>query len=95
MSAFRYDPELRQIRDESIPAQPRIIARVLNHTHLRDPSLGHTMAAAHDLLEAAREIDRLSLVIESAVRNADSRHHDAVVTAIKDLRAAIKKATAP
>jgi len=52
------------------------------------------IAAAPDYDASAREIDRLLLVIESAVRNADPTHHAAVLAALKANRAAIAKATA-
>lgn len=44
-----------------------------------------------DLYKAAKEIDRLFLVIESAVRFADPWQHSAVLAALKANRAAIKK----
>jgi len=52
----------------------------------------HLMAAAPDTYTSAREIDRLYLVIESAVRNADPRNHALVVAALKANQAAIAKA---
>jgi len=52
------------------------------------------IAAAPDHYAAARELDRLMLVIESAVRNADPSHHEAVLAALKANRAAIAKAEA-
>jgi len=64
-----------------------------------DPRSGSTeanarlIAAAPDLDAAAREIDRLLLVIESAVRNADPVHHEAVLAALKANRTAIAKAS--
>ena len=50
------------------------------------------IAAAPDHNAASREIDRLSLVIESAVRNAEPSHHAKVLAALKANRAAIAKA---
>ena len=53
------------------------------------------IAAAPDQYAAAVEFDRLSLMIESAVRErcgASSRDHEAVAAAIKANRAAIAKA---
>jgi len=51
------------------------------------------IVALPDLLGAMREIDRLFLVIESAVRNSDPQRHAAVLEALKENRAAINKAT--
>lgn len=42
-----------------------------------------------NLLEAAKEIDRLSLVIEGAVRSSDPTNSDAVGDALRNLRAAL------
>jgi len=53
------------------------------------------IAAATDLLAAADKIDHLSLVIESAVRNADNGNYNAVLFALKATRAAIAKASGP
>lgn len=61
--------------------------------HEVDPSLGHTMAAGPDLLKAARQLDRLSPLIEHLVRaGAASPDYDAVVAAMRDLRAGVRKA---
>jgi len=49
-------------------------------------------AAAPDMLAAGIEIDRLMLVIESAVRNDDKSHHAKVLAALKANRAAIAEA---
>lgn len=51
------------------------------------------IAAAPQLLEALQAYDRLSLVIESAVRLGDPLHGPGVVAAIKAGRAAIATAT--
>lgn len=92
MSILSYDPETRMI----INNYGNEVAEVHSPFHDRDPSLGHTMAAARDLLDAAKQLDRLSLLIKHAVSySAASPDYDAVVTAIKDLRAGIKKATTP
>ena len=50
------------------------------------------IAAAPTMAEAAVAIDRLMLVIESAVRNADPSHHRAVVDALNANAAALRKA---
>lgn len=50
-------------------------------------------AGFKDLLAAAVEIDRLLLVIESAVRFADPKNHPAVLAALKANHAATAKAT--
>ena len=50
------------------------------------------IAAAPELLDAAVELDRLLLVIESAVRFADPTHSKAVLAALKANSAAISKA---
>ena len=53
------------------------------------------VAAAPDLLAACAEVDRQSLVIEGAVRDATgarSRNHDEVLTMIRTVRAALAKA---
>lgn len=52
----------------------------------------HLIAAAFEQHSAGLEIHRLSLVIESAVRNADPVHHEAVLAAIKANSAAVAKA---
>ena len=52
----------------------------------------HLIAAAPDMLSNGVEFDRLCLVIESAVRNADPANLDAVVALIHANRAAIAKA---
>lgn len=49
-------------------------------------------AAAPVMLAAAQEIDRLLLVIESAVRNSDAVEYAAILKALKANRAAIAKA---
>lgn len=51
------------------------------------------MNAAPDLLEAARAIDKLGLVIESAVRNADPDYKYQVIHALLENKRAIEKAT--
>ena len=51
------------------------------------------MAAAPEQHAAGLELERLSLIIESAVRQADPVHHAAVVSLIKANRAALAKAT--
>jgi len=53
------------------------------------------IAAAPDYHTAAREIDRLALVIESAVRFSDPTNLAAVRAALKANQAAILKATTP
>jgi hypothetical protein len=53
------------------------------------------IAAAPDYHTAAREIDRLALVIESAVRFSDPTNLAAVRAALKANQAAIAKATTP
>ena len=53
----------------------------------------HLIAAAPDMREASREIDRLSLVILSAVNFADKAHLEAVSAALKANRDALAKAT--
>lgn len=58
-----------------------------------DIDVARLIAAAPELLEAAREIDRLLLVILSAVNFADKPHLETVGAAIKSNRAAIAKAT--
>ena len=50
------------------------------------------IAAAPDLLAALKEWDRLSLVIDSAVRRADPTYADDVLGRIRAGRAAIAKA---
>jgi hypothetical protein len=50
------------------------------------------IAAALDLYAAGAAIDRLLLVIESAVRTADPAHHSAVLDALEANRAALAKA---
>lgn len=52
----------------------------------------HLIAAAPDHHANAVEFDRLCLVIESAVRNADPSNIEAVVALIKANRAALSKA---
>lgn len=52
----------------------------------------HLIAAAPRMLAALEGFDRLSLVIESAVRNCDPTRQDAIRNAIVDGRAAIKAA---
>ena len=52
------------------------------------------VAAAPELLAAGSELDRLTFVIESAVRRSDPLNHPAVVAAIKANRAALAKAGA-
>ena len=53
------------------------------------------MSTTSDLLSAAKEIDRLLLVIESAVRNADPKQWPAVVRALKANHEAIKATLTP
>lgn len=53
------------------------------------------IAAAPEMLAAGVEIDRLILVIESAVRYADQLNHAEVLAALKANRAAIIKARTP
>ena len=53
------------------------------------------IAAAPDYHTAARETDRLALVIESAVRFSDPTNLAAVRAALKANQAAIAKATTP
>lgn len=65
------------------------LSHVASNCTLADARL---IAAAPDLAEAAIEIDRLFLVIESAVRNADPRHQPVVLAALKANRAALAKA---
>jgi hypothetical protein len=50
------------------------------------------IAAAPKLLEALQELDRWSLVIESAVRQDGPHHCESIVDAILAARAAIAKA---
>ena len=50
------------------------------------------IAAAWEQHEAAVALDRLSLVIESAVRNADPSQHSVVLAVLQANRAAIAKA---
>lgn len=52
----------------------------------------HLIAAAPDLYAVETDLDRLSLVIESAVRNADPKRHDEIVALIRANRAALAKA---
>lgn len=52
------------------------------------------ISAAPELLAAAEEVYALSLVIESAVRNSDSRNHARILAALRVIRAAIVKAEA-
>lgn len=82
-----------------------LIATVYGPSHLDDiegpdcvPSESHQQANAHliaaapDMLASAIEIDRLTLVIESAVRNFDPRNYAAVLSALRANIAAIKSA---
>lgn len=66
------------------------------HTGGHDPSETEAnaslIAAAPDQHASGIELDRLFLVIESAVRNADPAHLPAVVAALKANRAAVAKA---
>jgi hypothetical protein len=50
------------------------------------------IAAAPDLLSAAIKLDRMALVIESAVRRANDGNYHAVLSALKAIEAAIAKA---
>lgn len=52
----------------------------------------HLIAAAPDFSDVSRELQRLSLVIESAVRNADLPNRPDVLALINANRAAIAKA---
>jgi hypothetical protein len=64
------------------------------HRHLGtppDPIARQTIAAPH-LLAAAQKINRLALVIESAIRRADDGNYYAVLDALKAIEAAIVKA---
>ena len=59
------------------------------------PEASHTpglIAAAPDLHSTALELERLSLVIESAVRHSDPPHREVVLSLIRENRAAIAKA---
>ena len=67
------------------------ISRKIGRPHAEQDA--RLIAAAPDHHDAAREIDRLVLVIESAVRNADPGHHAEVLAALRANRAAIAKAT--
>jgi hypothetical protein len=58
---------------------------------LTDTDNARLIGAAPDLHDGAVELDRLMLVIESAVRNADPRNYKAVVAALNANRAAITK----
>lgn len=65
-------------------------------SNLADPERdanAHLIAAATDLLTAAKEMDRWMLVIESAMRADAPRDHGAVLDALKANAAAIAKAT--
>jgi len=55
--------------------------------------LSRLIAAAPDLLAAGFEFERLMLVIDSAVRNADPKYHEQVLAALNANRAALQKAT--
>ena len=70
------------------------IAAAINHYGYGRAN-ARLIAAAPNMLAAAREIDRLLLVIESAVRNADHPHWEAVVRALKANNAAIGLAVPP
>jgi hypothetical protein len=50
------------------------------------------IAAAPDLLSAAIKLDRMALVIESAVRRANDGNYNATLSALKAIEAAIAKA---
>ncbi|MDO8912341.1 MAG: hypothetical protein Q8N10_03525 [Phenylobacterium sp.] len=52
----------------------------------------HLMIGAASLDRAAREIDRLALIIDSAVRHSEPGFRDTVLGALKANRAAILKA---
>lgn len=73
-------------------AEVRGAIKVDGRTHEQNAANAALLAAAPRLLKCARELHRLSLVIESAVRNADPRHHPAVLKAIKENTAAIRAA---
>ena len=60
--------------------------------YIRCTAHARLIAAAPDLHEAAREIDRLSLIILSAVNYADKANVETVSAALRSNRAAIAKA---
>lgn len=62
---------------------------------IREESVARAIASIPDMLAAAAELDRLCLVIESAVSITDPAHHAAVVALLKANRAALAKAKAP
>lgn len=53
----------------------------------------HAASALPELLATAAELDRLMLVIESAVRWQDPAHHSAVLALVKANRTVLAKAT--
>lgn len=59
----------------------------------RNEANARLIAASPDHHAVALELDRLMLVIESAVRRQDPSHSEAVVAMLKANRAAIAKAT--
>jgi len=68
-----------------ISLNPTVVARLL-------ATLGadrKRLALLEEVVKAAREMDRLSLVFESAVRNCDTPNHGMVVDAVKANRAAL------
>lgn len=63
---------------------------------MTEPTIAELREAIGRLLPvacAATEIDHLSFVIESAVRNADPGHSEAVTKALIAIRAGVAKAT--
>ena len=61
-------------------------------THPNSKANARLIAAAPDQNAALLEVDRLSLVIESAVRYADFPNHAAVLAALNAVTAAIARA---
>lgn len=68
-------------------------SKPIHHQHERADANARLAASAPELLEALRELNRLSLVIMSAVNFADQSNLTFVSQAIKAARAAIAKAT--
>lgn len=81
-----------QTRTSEVWAGDMIVADVHGHVTRGCHADARLIAAAPDHHAVALELDRLMLVIESAVRWQDPSHSAAVVAMLKANRAAIAKA---
>ena len=61
------------------------------HVALKSKDDANLIAASKELFAVAAEFDRLSLVVESSVRNWDQAHHSEILSLIKNSRAALFK----